>query len=154
VHLLRASLVTQCHVPTWKVRDQKQILRHRENLVQNRTKIANRLHNLLDKYDIQIIGTHMTVVKNLQWLAEQKLPRVHDDYVDHQCVRQIRPLNCDIKELEKTIDKLALQNEDVKIGNVADDAVVLLSQVVHKPRLNYEKSQIIHISLITRKTSV
>ena len=114
-HLLRASLVAQCHVPTWKVRDQKQILRHRENLVQDRTKIANRLHNLLDKYDIQIIGIHMTGVKNLQWLAEQKLPRVHDDYVVHQCVRQIRQLNCDIKELEKTIDKLALQNEDAKI---------------------------------------
>ena len=44
--------------------------------------------------------------------------------------------------------------EFVKIGNVADDAVMLCSQVVHKPRLNYEKSQIIHISLITRKTSV
>lgn len=114
-HLLRADLVAQCHVPAWKTRDQKQILRHRESLVQDRTKIANRLHNLLDKYDVQIIGIHITGVKNLQWLTEQKLPRTGDDYILHQCIKQIRQLNEDIKELEKTIDEIALQNEDAKI---------------------------------------
>ena len=114
-HLLRTDLVVQCHVPTWKTRDQKQILRHRENMVQDRTKIANRMNNLLDKYDLQTIGNHITGVKNLQWLSEQKLPMTHDDYIMHQCIRQIRQLNCDIKQLEKTIDKIALQNEDAKI---------------------------------------
>ena len=114
-HLLRAGLVAECHVPVWETRDQKQILRHRESLVQDRTKIANRLNSLLDKYDMQTIGTHITGVGNLQWLEEQKLSRTHDDYIMHQCVRQIRQLNYDIKELEKTIGKLALQNDDARI---------------------------------------
>ena len=34
-HLLRTNLVAECHVPSWKTRDQKQILRHRENLVRD-----------------------------------------------------------------------------------------------------------------------
>ena len=42
------------------------------------------MNNLLDKYDMQTIGTHITDVKNLQWLDEQKLPMTHDDYIMHQ----------------------------------------------------------------------
>jgi transposase len=113
-HLLRADLVAQCHVSAWKIRDQKQILRHRISLVQDRTKVSNRMNNLLDKYDLQTIGNHITGVKNLQWLSEQRLPMSNDDYMMHQCIRQIRYLNDEIKQIEKVIGTIASQNEDAK----------------------------------------
>ncbi len=114
-HLLRANLVAQCHVPSWKIRDQKQILRHRISLVQDRVRVSNRMNNLLDKYDIKTIGTHITGVKNLQQLSAQTLPMPHDDYIMHQCIRQIRQLTDEIKQIEKTIAKLAFGNEDARI---------------------------------------
>jgi len=113
-HLLRADLVAQCHVPTGDIRDQKQILRHRTSLVQDRTKVSNRMNNLLDKYDLQTIGNHITGVKNMQWLDEQRLPMSNDDYMMHQCIRQIRHLNDEIKQIEKIIGTIASQNEDAK----------------------------------------
>ncbi len=113
-HLLRADLVAECHVPAWTTRDQKQILRHRESLVQDRVKVANRLNNLLDKYDLKTTGSYITGVRNMQWLEQQQLPMVNDDYIMHQCIRQTRQLNEEIKQIEKTIDKLAWDNEDAK----------------------------------------
>jgi len=113
-HLLRADLVAQCYVPTGDIRDQKQILRHRTSLVQDRTKVSNRMNNLLDKYDLKTIGNHITGVKNLQWLSEQLLPMSNDDYMMHQCIRQIRYLNDEIKQIEKVIGSIASQNEDAK----------------------------------------
>ncbi len=113
-HLLRADLVAQCHVPAWKTRDQKQILRHRTSLVQDRTKVSNRMNNLLDKYDMQTIGNHIAGVKNMKYLSEQQLPMIHDDYILHQCIRQIRDLTDEIKQIEKVIGTIASQNDDAK----------------------------------------
>jgi len=113
-HLLRTDLVAQCYVPTGDIRDQKQILRHRTSLVQDRTKVSNRMNNLLDKYDLKTIGNHITGVKNLQWLSEQRLPMSNDNYMMHQCIRQIKHLNDEIKQIEKLIDSITSQNKDAK----------------------------------------
>jgi transposase len=52
-HLLRSNLVAQCYVAPGNVRDSRTILRHRESLVWSRTAIINRVHSLLDKYDLR-----------------------------------------------------------------------------------------------------
>ena len=51
-HLLRTSLIARCRVVESGVRGVRQLLRERNNLVKARTQAINRLHNLLDRYDL------------------------------------------------------------------------------------------------------
>ncbi len=51
-HLLRTNLIARCHVAERGVRGVRQLLRERNNLVKARTQAVNRLHNLLDRYDL------------------------------------------------------------------------------------------------------
>ena len=51
-HLLRTNLIARCHVAERGVRGVRQLLRERNNLVKARTQAINRLHNLLDRYDL------------------------------------------------------------------------------------------------------
>ena len=52
-HLLRTNLIARCHVAERGVRGVRQLLRERNNLVKARTQAINRLHNLLDRYDLR-----------------------------------------------------------------------------------------------------
>ena len=53
VRLLRTNLIARCHVAERGVRGVRQLLRERNNLVKARTQTINRLHNLLDRYDLR-----------------------------------------------------------------------------------------------------
>ncbi len=114
-HLLRTDLVAKCHVASREIRDKKQVIRHRISLVQDRTKVSNRMNSLLDKYDLKTVGNHIAGVKNLEHLSKIRLPMANDDYMMRQCIRQIRYLNDEIKMVEKTIGSLALENEYARI---------------------------------------
>jgi transposase len=48
-HLLRSDLVAECYIASREIRED----RLRINLVQDRTKVMNRVHSLLDKYDVK-----------------------------------------------------------------------------------------------------
>ncbi|MGB6591767.1 MAG: transposase [Candidatus Nitrosopolaris sp.] len=52
VHLLRSDLVAECYIANKKTREERSLLRLRTNLVQDRTRVINRTHSLLDKYDM------------------------------------------------------------------------------------------------------
>ena len=66
-------MIPACHVANWDTRSQKETVRHRIRLVQDRTKVTNRIHSLLDKYDVRIIGTAMTGIKNLAHISDMSL---------------------------------------------------------------------------------
>jgi len=51
--LVRADLVARSYVPPKEIRMQRALLRERINLVESRTMIKNRIHALLDKYEVQ-----------------------------------------------------------------------------------------------------
>lgn len=55
-HLLRADLIPEVHVPSKKIRDQKNILRQRAWLVKLRTMTKNRVHQIIDRNHIQTPG--------------------------------------------------------------------------------------------------
>jgi len=57
--LLSVDMIPACHVPDPDVRNQKQLLRHRITLVQERTRASNRAGRLLDKYDVALSGTRL-----------------------------------------------------------------------------------------------
>ena len=62
--LLAADMVPSCHVPERTVRSQKQMLRHRISLVQDRTGVSNRAGRLLDKYDVSLNGKRIAGTRN------------------------------------------------------------------------------------------
>ncbi len=51
-HLLRSDLVAECYMAPREIREDRLLLRLRINLVQDRTRVINRTHSLLDKYDM------------------------------------------------------------------------------------------------------
>jgi transposase len=52
--LLRADMISTCYVPGEELRSRRELLRHRLNLVKNRTMVKNRIHGLLDKHGLRM----------------------------------------------------------------------------------------------------
>jgi transposase len=52
-HLLRSDLAAECYIASREIREDRLLLRLRINLVQDRTRVMNRVHSLLDKYDVK-----------------------------------------------------------------------------------------------------
>lgn len=114
-HLLRSNLVAQCYVAPRNVRDNRTILRHRESLVWSRTAIINRVHSLLDKYDLRFKYDRIHGKNGLAWLKEIALESPKDTISLHQYARHIEFLNEQIKNLEKEIATEAAKQQDVAI---------------------------------------
>ena len=71
-HLLRSDLVAECLAPR-EIREDRLLLRLRINLVQDRTRVINRTHSLLDKYDMNFGYSKIFGMKGLQWLRDLKV---------------------------------------------------------------------------------
>ena len=45
--------MAECSIAPREIREDRSLLRLRTNLVQDRTRVMNRVHSLLDKYDVK-----------------------------------------------------------------------------------------------------
>jgi transposase len=70
-HLLRSDLVAECYIASRKIREDRSLLRLRINLVQDRTRVMNRVHSLLDKYDVKCDYNNIFGVKGTRWLESK-----------------------------------------------------------------------------------
>ncbi len=88
-HLLRTNLIARYHVAERGVRGVRQLLGERNNLVRARTQTINRLHNLLDRYDLNPKDFAQDVwrEKALKALDSKSLADPNDDYVLHMARR-------------------------------------------------------------------
>ena len=95
----------------------RQLLRERNNLVKARTQTINRLHNLLDRYDLspKDLGHDIWREKVLRILDSRRLQDPNDDHVLHQYVRDIRHRNAELGMIEKKTAIQASASEDAKI---------------------------------------
>lgn len=114
-HLLRSNLVAECYIAPRNVRDNKTVLRHRESLVWNRTAIINRVHSLLDKYDLHFMYDKIHGKRGMMWLKQIELESRKDTISLQQYTRHIEFLNEEIANLEKEIASDAAQEESVAI---------------------------------------
>lgn len=113
--LLRANLVAACYVPPPNVRENREVLRVRLNLVRDRTRVKNRVHALLDKHEVPtFMGSTMFGLGGMSWLKTLKLPAT-DTLVFHTCVQQIETLNRLILDIERAIAQLAVDDEDCQL---------------------------------------
>jgi transposase len=63
--LLRADLITTVHVCSIKTRKRKELLRHRQRLVRDATRMKNRIHMLLMKNNISVPVSDLFGVKGM-----------------------------------------------------------------------------------------
>ena len=79
--VLRMDMIPECYVPNRTVRGVRDMIRQRIKLVRNRTQVINRIHSMLDAYDIRPAGTDMYAKKTLAQLERTTLADRQDDYI-------------------------------------------------------------------------
>jgi transposase len=115
-HLLRSNLIAESYIAPDKVREDRSLLRLRINLVSDRTRVMNRVHSLLDKYDLKCRYEHIFGVNGIRWLKNIELKLKGNDQVQlANYIKNIEFLNSEITQIEKQISVEASQNENVKI---------------------------------------
>ena len=109
--LLRADLVAPSYVPPKEIRELRNLIRHRMNLVRDRTRLKNRVHALLDKYELRFSGTDLFGKAGTEWLRtiKEELSRV-DRLTLEANLRQIELLNQLVDEADLRIALEAANN--------------------------------------------
>lgn len=115
--LLRADLVAPCYVPPKEIRELRSLIRHRMNLTRDLTRVKNRIHSLLDKYELkgfdgkdlfgkEGMGWLRTIAHELSWVDRLTLEAE---------LRHVELLDQLIEEVNLRIALEAVDSEDVKL---------------------------------------
>jgi transposase len=113
-HLLRANLVAESYVPDKQTRARRALLRHRASIVKTRTEIKNRIHNLLDKYDLQAQCTDLFGKKGLEWLRSLQLEPI-DRTILNSDLQILEALDAQVEKINLEIASIAVDQENVKL---------------------------------------
>jgi transposase len=113
-HLLRANLVAESYVPDKQTRARRALLRHRASLVKTRTEIKNRIHNLLDKYDLKPTCTDLFCKKGIEWLRNLQLEAVDNTILDSD-LQLLDALDAQVDKINLEIASIAVDQENVKL---------------------------------------
>ncbi|HXS59460.1 MAG TPA: IS110 family transposase [Candidatus Sulfopaludibacter sp.] len=116
--LLRTDLIYESYVPNKEDRDRRSLVRHRITLSRTKTKLVNKVHSILDKYDYQTNLTDIFSKSGIEWLrslSSQVTPV--DRIILDSSIASIETINQQIATVSKEISKYAssLDNNDVKI---------------------------------------
>lgn len=112
--LLRADLIATVHVCNLKTRKLKELLRHRRRLVNDGTRMKNRIHMLLMKNNIVLPVSDLFGTKGMQQLKEVDLPSYHRQQLKSYLtlygylIKQIEPLT-------KRIQRMAQKDSMAKL---------------------------------------
>lgn len=69
--LLRTNAITPCYVPPSKTRETRTLIRHQINLTKSRTRLKNRIHALLSKYELEdFTGSDQFGKAGWEWLKK------------------------------------------------------------------------------------
>jgi len=112
--LLRAGLVAESYVPPKRVRDCRALLRYRVSLVQERTRVKNRVHALLDKHEISVGFTDLFGGRGRRWLRGLRLPG-NDGMVLRLALEEIDKLDALIGEVSRAVAKEAVKDPRVEL---------------------------------------
>ena len=103
--LLRADLIATVHVCSLKTRKLKELLRHRQRLVRDATRMKNRIHMLLMKNNTSIPVSDLFGAKGMKYLKDVQLPGYHRKQLKsyltlYNCLtEQIEPLTKQVRDI-------------------------------------------------------
>lgn len=114
--LLRTDLIYESYVPNKEDRDRRSLVRHRITLSRTKTKLVNKIHSILDKYDYQTDLTDIFSKSGIEWLkslSSQVTPV--DRIILDSSIASIETINQQIDIVSKEISKYAAEDNDIKI---------------------------------------
>jgi len=113
-NLLRGDLIAECYVPSRDVRLSRALLGHRVNIAREQTRTRNRIHSILDKYDLKCEYDNIACAHGIAWLKSINLDG-HDQDILDSLVRQLEFLVEEEESANNVIAKDAIKNEYVPI---------------------------------------
>ena len=106
--LLRADLLATVHVSSRQTRQLKELLRHRNKLVRDATRMKNRIHSIMAKNNLKAPASDLFGKKGLEFLAQAQIPLYQRHQVNtyltlyHQLKEHTESLTEQVKEYAKT----------------------------------------------------
>ena len=94
--ILRMDMIPECYIPSAHVRGIRNMVRQHVRLTQARTRVANRVHNLLDAHGEAIHAAHVYSQKALLYLDALRRGNEQDEFVLRQCTRRLRHYTSEI----------------------------------------------------------
>ncbi|MCX6656732.1 MAG: IS110 family transposase [Candidatus Bathyarchaeota archaeon] len=142
--LLRADMLPTCYVPGEALRSRRELLRHRLNLVKNRTEVKNRVHGLLDKHGLRMPGTTPFSKENIAWLREQNFGFM-DDAIVRSDLAVLEAVDGQFTLIEEKIATIAAEDRRVRLlmtmtGVGYFTAMLILSEVGDIGRFHSDKA--------------
>ena len=142
--LLRADMIPTCYVPGAELRSRRELLRHRMNLVKNRTMVKNRIHGLLDKHGLRMPGAYPFSGGNVDWLRGLSLGFM-DDAILRSDLALLEALSGQVEGIEAKIAVLAVEDKRTRLlmtmtGVGYFTAMLILSEVGDIGRFRSEKA--------------
>jgi transposase len=114
--LLRTDLIYESYVPKREDRDKRSLVRHRITLSRTKTKLINKVHSILDKYDYRTELTDIFGKSGIEWLKSlAPLVTPVDKIILDTSIESIQTINQQINAVSKEISKYARDNKDIKI---------------------------------------
>lgn len=110
--LLRTDLIYESYVPKKQDRDKRSLVRHRITLSRTKTRLLNKVHSILDKYDFKTNLTDIFGVSGIEWL-KSLLPMVGpvDRIILNTSIESIQTINLQIDVVSKEISDIACRND-------------------------------------------
>jgi len=109
-HLLRANLIAESYVPPKEVRELRDLTRTRKALIEDRTRIKNRVHAILARNGIMDYPNPFTK-KGREYLEKIDLPEIDRKLLEIN-LSIIDKINEEIKEIDKIIQEKAKEDND------------------------------------------
>lgn len=140
--LLRTDLIYESYVPKREDRDKRSLVRHRITHSRAKTKLANKVHSVLDKYDYQTDLTDIFSKSGIEWMKSlTPLVTPVDKIILFSSIASIEAINQQIDTASKEISKYAGDNKDIKIlrsitGIDVFSAMLISSEIVDIKRFS------------------
>ena len=141
--LLRADMIPVCYVPGEELRSKRELIRHRLNLVKNRTMVKNRIHGLLDKHGLHMPEATSFSKGNLAWLRGLSLGFM-DDAILRSDLALLETVCEQVDAIEEKIAVIATEERPARLlmtmtGVGYFTAMLILSEVGDVSRFRGEK---------------
>jgi len=111
--VLRMGMIPECHVPSAGSRAARDGLRQRAKLVQDRTRVVNRLRNLPGRHDAELEASQAYSAKAIARMSAMDLGE--DTGTVRQYARQIAYLNGETGAVEGEIALMAHDSDDARL---------------------------------------
>jgi transposase len=111
---VRADLVAESYVPSKEIREQRALLRERKSLLEDTVAIDNRIHSLLDRYNLKHEHSDLFGKQGREWLRSLQLPSTEKTILDVE-LRQLESVEAGIKTLTEKIAVEAAEEPHVRL---------------------------------------